>query len=180
MTSNSLLLGSLKAAISPSGRATRAEFWEFAPFELSLCVITGFGATLLDFTFMGVVLSVFTASLPLVALWWRRLQDVGVWGGHPVYPWLALLIFFLCISAAHALQTEASDGFRRARSLLFGWAMMPEILFKFVGGKWIALLIAAISLITFLFRFVFSLSHAMLHSEQKANRYGPNPNEVTP
>tara|TARA_B110000879_G_scaffold155663_1_gene201142 strand:+ start:339 stop:728 length:390 start_codon:yes stop_codon:yes gene_type:complete len=129
---------------------------------------------------MGVALSVFAASLPLVALWWRRLQDVGVWGGHAVSPWLALFIFLLCISAAHALQTEASDGFRRARGLLFGWAMVPKILFKFVGGKWVALLIAVISLITFLFHFVFSLSHAMLPSEPKANRYGPNPNEVTP
>lgn len=178
MAPNSHLLGGLGAVIRPSARVTRAEFWAFVPFGLSLCVITAFITSLLGFTFLGTVLSVFAAGTPLLILWWGRLQDVGIWGAHALSPWLSLFAFFLCASAAYALQNEAEAGFRQARDHLYGWAMMPEILFKFVGGKWVALLLALISLFIFLFRVVFSVSQAMLPSDPTTNRYGPNPHEV--
>lgn len=178
MAPKSHLLGGLRAAIRPSGRVARADFWAFIPFGLSLCVIIAFAASLLGFTFLGIVLSIFLAGTPLLALWWGRLQDVGIWGAHALSPWLSLFVFFLCASAAYALHNEADAGFLQARGHLFGWAMMPEILFKFVGGKWVAILLALIALLLFLFRFVFSLSHAMLPSDPKTNRYGPNPHEV--
>lgn len=180
MTSKSVLLGGLMAPFSNSGRAKRSEFWGFMPFGVSLCVIAGIAASLLNFTFMGTVLAVVVSAFPLMVLWWRRLQDVGIWGAHAVSPLLALFVFLLCSSAAYTLQIEAANGFREARDHLFGWAIMPEILFKFVGGKWVAIFIATISLILFLFRFVFALSHAILPSVPNDNRYGPNPNEVTP
>ena len=179
MASDSLLLGGLRAAISTSGRATRSEFWGFMPFGLSLCVLTAFATSALNFTFMGIVLSVFVAAVPLLSMWWRRLQDVGVWGGHAFTPWFALFICILCVAAAYALQNEADEGFRRARDHLYGWAIAIDVLFKFVGGKWVAMLIALISLIVFIARFVFALSQAMLPSDPKTNKYGPNPNEVT-
>ena len=127
---------------------------------------------------MGIVLTAFTAAVPLLALWWRSLQDVGVCGHHAVFPWVSHFAHFICASAAYALQNEAAAGFRQASGLLFNWTVVQKIMFKFVGSKWVATLIALISLINFSFRFVFSLSHAMLPSDQKNHRYGPNPHEV--
>lgn len=178
MASNSLFLGGLRAAFRPSGRTTRSDFWSFVPFGLSLCVIAGLGSVVLDFTFMGAIIAIYIAAIPMLALWWGRLQDIGIWGGHALSPWLSLFVFLLCARAAYSLHSEAEAGFHQARAHLYGWAMMPEILFKFVGGKWVATLFAFIALLLFLFRFVFSLSHAMLPSDPKTNRYGPNPHEV--
>ena len=178
MRTNSILLGGLLAPFQNSARTTRAEFWSFLPFGIGLCVVASLGAKMLGFSFMGVVLSVLIAAIPIVALWWRRLQDVGIAGAHALAPWVSALIFFLAITAAYSLHVQTPFALAEAQSNLWSWLLVPDVLFRFVGGKWVAVAVALISLIGFLFRFVFALSHAMLPSQNTNNRYGPNPNEV--
>ena len=151
-----------------SGRASRSEFWWFAPVGVALPAavaifappqVTGFG------TLVGKVFIVLAAATPLNAIASRRFHDAGMshdefWRGIGPTIGLVLSGFFLAFG-------------------LFAIAT--------IWGMGIGLLIAIPSFIAFsVLLFVApvtlgtTIGQLLLPSQPNTNRYGPPPSEVTP
>ncbi|SLN29185.1 Inner membrane protein YhaH [Roseovarius albus] len=156
-----------------SGRASRAEFWWFALFF----ILVDYGLSQLDkalFTYPVIDLPYITMSganmtftlslgsgffspiwsflilLPFLAVGWRRMQDAG----RPGY-WFALLPVCLTVIVG-AVFLLATIG--------------ATILAHFLLKSSFLILIGA---------FVTTLINLLGSSQQKTNKYGPNPSEVT-
>ena len=80
-----------------SGRASRAEFWWFAPVASILPISV---ALHLDWRVslswgIGQLFVVMMASLPLLSAMSRRLQDTGEDGYQAIFPFMPIIVFWL-------------------------------------------------------------------------------------
>ncbi|MBO9411552.1 MULTISPECIES: DUF805 domain-containing protein [unclassified Ruegeria] len=80
-----------------SGRASRAEFWWFAPIASVLPISV---ALLLDWRVslsweIGQLFVVMMASLPLLSAMSRRLQDTDEDGYQAIFPFMPIILFWL-------------------------------------------------------------------------------------
>ncbi len=153
-----------------SGRASRPEFWWFAPFGFAPPLIGGLQMSWFNMDFWGIwrVAVLALLSLPLLAAMSRRLQDVGEPGHDALYPFMPFIMLWI--------------GYQVTYWFIFGAAPL-------LGG--IALAFGWIALVLFiplyLFAIVVSLNLAatvigtmIISSMPGPNGYGPNPFEVTP
>ena len=153
-----------------SGRASRPEFWWFAPFGFVPPLIGGLQMSWFNMDFWGIwrVAVLIMLSLPLLAAMSRRLQDVGESGQDALYPFMPFVTLWVGYQAVY-------------------WFIVGAV--AVLGG--IALLVAWIALVLFiplyLFAIIVSLNLAatvigtmIISSTPGSNRYGPNPLEVTP
>jgi uncharacterized membrane protein YhaH (DUF805 family) len=158
----------LRKSFDFSGRATRAEFWWFAPIAVTLPVasvlylppqITGFGTLLAKVLMFGVL------ATPFIAAASRRFHDIGephdeFWRG--IGPSLGVVVF----------------GF----TLAFGMFAISTI-----WGMLIGLMVAIPSFLLFLACLFIApgtlgatIGQLLVPSSPGPNRYGPNPHEVSP
>jgi len=175
----------LLRGLSFRGRSSRAEFFKFLPFGIGICVIVGAFAVWRDFTLPGVLLSVFCAAVPILAVWWRRLQDVGIAGIHAILPWVAFfyaLVFGWAATQAGPLLNVDYPQWRNPMVLIL---MFPLGVIGYLGnvfgtfvGQMIAIFVALPLIILFLVRLSFATGQVLLPSLPGPNKYGPNPNEV--
>jgi len=157
-----------------SGRASRAEFWWFAPLWLmvSLALTLGISASVnpdylhyLPFhENLAAFLMLCVAGIPLWSVTVRRLHDTGRTGRS-----LALVpIPFLALEAAFFVLGVV------ARTPL-----SKSALFDFVGTFIFLFGFGAAGVITIL-QLAILLSYCAAESDATSTNYGPNPNEVSP
>ena len=173
-----------------SGRASRAEFWKFILFLIlsfiALTIVNSliFGPTVVEslrstvsasgevtttrrityFYNSGVFGNVFGLAvlLPWLAVGWRRMHDHG----KPGYlPWLTLP----AVVVGMFLAVGSSIGFGLMFELLSTTGNVT------VQSAGVALLVAAL----FFGALLLNLYWFTRPSDPHANKYGPNPNEVT-
>jgi uncharacterized membrane protein YhaH (DUF805 family) len=157
-----------------SGRASRAEFWWFAPLWLmvSLALTLGIGASVnpdylhyLPFhENLAAFLMLCVAGIPLWSVTVRRLHDTGRTGRS-----LALVpIPFLDLEAAFFVLGVV------ARTPL-----SKSALFDFVGALIFLFGFGAAGIITIVLLAIL-LTECAAGSDATSTNYGPNPNEVSP
>jgi|688.fasta_scaffold1371760_1 uncharacterized membrane protein YhaH (DUF805 family) len=157
-----------------SGRASRAEFWWFAPLWLmvSLALTLGIGASVnpdylhyLPFhENLAAFLMLCVAGIPLWSVTVRRLHDTGRTGRS-----LALVpIPFLALEAAFFVLGVV------ARTPL-----SKSALFDFVGALIFLFGFGAAGIITIVLLAIL-LTECAAGSDATSTNYGPNPNEVSP
>ncbi|MFZ5964034.1 hypothetical protein ACOXXX_13875 [Thalassococcus sp. BH17M4-6] len=185
MTFSDAIKTCLSKGLAFWGRSPRAQFFKFLPAGIALCGLAGAVAVWQGFTFPGILITVFIAALPLLAVWWRRLQDVGEAGVHAVLPWVSLLYALVCGWAAMKAGAALNVYYPEWRNPVVLLLVFPLGVIGYFGnmfgdivGQIIAMLIALPLFILFLVRFSFALGQAFLPSQPGPNKYGPNPNEV--
>jgi uncharacterized membrane protein YhaH (DUF805 family) len=157
-----------------SGRASRAEFWWFAPLWLmvSLALTLGIGASVnpdylhyLPFhENLAAFLMLCVAGIPLWSVTVRRLHDTGRTGRS-----LALVpIPFLALEAAFFVLGVV------ARTPL-----SKSALFDFVGALIFLFGFGAAGIITIVLLAIL-LTECAAGSDATSTNYSPNPNEVSP
>lgn len=149
-----------------SGRASRSEFWWFAPIAFLPGLIMGMRLDWLALDFWGVwrLLLLMLISLPLLAGMSRRLQDTGEPGHQAAYPFVPLALLWV--------------GYQ----MIFWFSLFtaPFIIGLLVG--WFALILLMPLYIFSLFASAFTAASVigmmLVASQPGPNRYGPNPTEV--
>ena len=148
------------------GRATRSEFWWFAPVGALPPVMVGVNRPwlVLGWASLQTIAVVAVASLPLLSAAARRLQDTGEPGVQAFYPVSGLLMLW---AGLHALPYVFAIPF-------VGWTML--VLVVMVP----ALLIGIILIATFavLATGAQVLGMLLVPPDPGSNRYGPNPREA--
>ena len=153
----------IKGTFMWTGRASRSEFWLFAPVAAALPVVP---LLLLPAKpSFGHLATVLASALPLISAGARRLQDTGEPGHSIMLPVTPLLYFF-------TLLWVLGSGF----NLTLGgtpWYIAYPVVFLF----WIAF--PVICLVS-LFWIGPVLGQLLLPSQPGSNPYGPPPSEVIP
>lgn len=146
-----------------SGRASRPEFWWFAP----LAVFVPIAAHSISKTFLGKdyktiegMLAVFLGFVPLFAAGFRRLQDTGTDGSRIFLP-IAPFAYFLVSLILWELGFDA---------ILGGIPLI--IAFVIVGVYW---LIFPVVLLVSALWIGPVVGHLILPSQPGRNRFGPEP-----
>lgn len=150
-----------------SDRASRSEFWYFAPLWSLVCLLllivlresvaSGAGA-LMTFAIVSGV------SLPIWSVGVRRVNDAGYWGGQFIATFLPLVICGASMFLAFGLPASEAE----TSKLFMGLAVVAFALFvplSFFGFGHFT-------------RFGEAIGLLLVPSEPKTNRFGPNPNEV--
>jgi len=157
-----------------SGRATRAEFWWFAPIGILLPVLISYASSRLvdpstPLSLLWPTVLTVIALTPLAAAGSRRLQDSGQHGQDIFFPLGPILGALLCTT----LMTSV------------GAAALTSMITMFVPGMVIgAILFIVLGLFLLILPLIglFSLGpiigQLIVPSEPDTNQYGPNPNEV--
>lgn len=148
------------------GRATRSEFWWFAPIAIVPPIWVGNEVAWDKFEFWGIwrVGLLMLAALPLISAGYRRLQDAGEDGYQIVFPFMPCIILWVTYQCL----------------FWFSWGT------AFVG---IGFFIGLIALLVLIPAYVFALFVSfmtigptigllILPSQQGSNAHGPNPIEV--
>jgi len=152
-----------------SGRASRAEFWWFAPFGFAPPLIVGLQMSWFNMDFWGIwrvgVLALL--SLPLLAAMSRRLQDVGALGREALYPFIPFVLLWVGFQIYYWLIFSPAIGSNLILVLLYMTVLLFVVLY-------LAAIIASLILATSIIR------KMLICSMPGPNRYGPNPFEVTP
>ena len=159
-------LDAIKTCLAKSfqfkGRASRAEFWWFAPLYLSCTLIFVFWILPIfqSLNLNGLLIALAITLIPLVAAASRRLQDTGEDGYFAAIPILApvtipWVVLFILSPVALGLPV-----FGTIIVLGLAWlAVFGCLIFSFF---WIGPIIGQL----------------IVSSEPGTNRFGPNPNEV--
>ena len=157
----------LSKSLSFRGRATRSEFWWFAPLGLIPPIALGASYSWWPVDPRGIwrLGLLFLVSVPLLAAGSRRLQDVGEEGHQIAYPFMPLLMFWIIgVSLFLALHIPVLASWALVLLFLLGLVLLPVYLF----ALWASVMLAA-SIVGLL----------LLPSEPGSNRYDPNPSEAT-
>ena len=152
-----------------SGRASRPEFWWFAPFGFALPLIGGLQMSWFNMDFWGIwrVAVLALLSLPLLAAMSRRLQDVGKLGREAMYPFVPFVMLWVGFQMYYWLIFTPAIGSNLMLVLSYLTLVLFFVLYPLA-------MIASLILAT-------SIIRKMLNSSIPGpNRYGPNPFEVTP
>lgn len=141
-----------------SGRASRAEFWWFAPVAALPPVAVGIHLDWFRFELLGIwrVGALALASLPLLAATSRRLQDMGEPGHQAFYPFLPFIVMW---AGYHGLLWT-SIALLGVFAILVLLVLIPLFLFTI----FVALLTTA-----------SVLGMLLVPSDPNPNRYGPVP-----
>lgn len=145
-----------------TGRATRSEFWWFAPIWTGCTAMFMKLAVYLDLianTIPQKALFVLVISLPIWSAASRRLQDVGEQGTQVLWPllWLAAMPLLLVLPFSPLLAFFP-----------FGMAIFFPI----------AMIIMAVCTLIAFVMIGPIIGQLILPSSSGPNPYGPNPNEV--
>ena len=158
-----------------SGRASRSEYWFFVLFLLLGGVVAGlfdgllFGAATVEAgpgrvsaQSGGPITAVFAlaTAVPLVAAGWRRMHDSGRSGLHLFYPVIVIVGISGFFGTVFGFDPFADGALPEGDGLM-------SVLF---AGSLIVLFLSPLIVVFWLTR----------PSQPGANRYGPNPHEVTP
>ncbi|NOC46228.1 DUF805 domain-containing protein [Ruegeria sp. HKCCD7559] len=153
-----------------SGRATRSEFWWFAPVALVLPIVTATQLKWQKAETWGIwqLFVVMVACVPLLSAMSRRLQDTGEEGRQAFYPFMPLIILWLGYQVTYwlGLVLLAGSGF--------------GILFL---GLFVIVLITAALLIGFITSALVAanvLGMMLVASDPQSNRFGAPEGGVTP
>ncbi|MEP4198980.1 MAG: DUF805 domain-containing protein [Aliishimia sp.] len=149
-----------------TGRASRSEFWWFAPIAIAPPLYVANEIAWTKFEFYGIwrVGLLILAALPLLSAGSRRLQDVGENGAQIMLPFTPFVLLWVTYQALYWFSLG---------TLIFGLGII-------IGLAALLLLIPA-----YLFAFFVSfitigpiIGQLILPSDVGSNPYGPNPNEV--
>ncbi|MCX8952121.1 DUF805 domain-containing protein [Ruegeria sp. NA] len=154
----------IRKALVFSGRATRAEFWWFAPLAAMMPIIVtlhldwrvsfGWG--------IGRLIVVMATSIPLLAAMSRRLQDTGEDGHQALYPFMPIILIWI----GHQVFLLFS--------LLIGGPILWLILaFLTLGPMFLAALVASVMVTANI------IGMMLVASEPGNNRFGVPNGEVT-
>lgn len=120
--------------------------------------------------------SVIAASLPLLAVGSRRLQDTGEPGEHAVTPWAKFAVAVLAAHWAVQLSTALNTAFA-SQSPPDGPGGFGFVLI-YGGGSFSLAIAALVDFLLFLNSITPAFAQTMLPSQPGPNKYGPNPHEV--
>lgn len=153
----------LRSYVRFSGRAARPEFWWFLLFAVALFLITGG----IDYAIFGpygdgflMPLAQLALFLPLMAVTWRRLHDMGKPGWVALFPLAFTTVFFSVlfggIFAVVALEK----------------AGVGEDTIQVIAGvlTWVGFAVASLVQVGFMLLLLWWLSRP---SEPGANAFGP-------
>ncbi len=151
-----------------SGRASRAEFWWFAPVALIPPIVGGTQMSWNNIDFSGIwrVGVLMLLSLPLVSAMSRRLQDMGKPGHQALCPFMPFVFFWLGYQAIYWFSFA---------TWMTGIGVILSILALFAFG-----LIYFATAVASLFVTASIIGMMLVPSDPRPNRYGPPPSEVTP
>ncbi|MFN5997938.1 MAG: DUF805 domain-containing protein [Paracoccaceae bacterium] len=151
-----------------SGRASRTEFWWFAPVALIPPVVGGTQLSLDNIDFWGIwrVGVLILLGLPLIAAMSRRLQDMGEPGHQALLPFMPFVFLWVGYQAIYWFSVA---------TWITGLGMILGILALFAFG-----LIYFVTAIASLFVTASIIGMMLVASDPRSNRYGPPPSEVTP
>ncbi len=147
-------------------RASRSEFWWFAPIGLIPPILVANEIAWDKFEFFGIwrVCLLILVALPLLSAGSRRLQDTGEEGHQIIYPFMPPILLWVAYQA------------------LF-WFSLGTIIFG------VGVVVGILALLLLLPGYIFALfvsfmllgptiGMLLVSSEPKTNQYDPNPNEV--
>ena len=165
----------LRKSLIFSGRASRPEFWWFAPIGLAIALIMCWlGASAVDdrkpITLAILAVTTFLGFVPFASAGSRRLQDCGCNGQDiflPISPIIALMLIY-------SLSAHIGLGF------VYSAIFFPGFGFLFLGLLYYIALICfmVIAPILGLMFLGPTIGQLLVPSEPGTNRFGPNPNEV--
>ncbi len=165
----------LACSLNYSGRASRSEFWWFAPVGLVIAVIgCNAGAMFLDdrqpISFLVMAIVTFLSFIPLTSAGSRRLQDTGEHGQDILLPIMPIIFVLLYLSViVHG-----------AAGVLVAYFTFPAL--GFVAHALLLLISVGIFVLAPLAGLFFLgpvIGQLLVPSEPGPNRFGPNPNEVS-
>ena len=156
------------------GRATRSEFWWFAPVGLVIGLVGSWlGAASVDerepLTLLLLAAATLASFTPLAAAGSRRLQDSGENGQDiflPMMPLLFLTVFFSVV-------------YHVSLGLFVTTLIAPPVGFLLAFFYWFALVAALVlAPLAGLFFLGPVIGQLLVASDPASNSYGPNPKEV--
>lgn len=154
-----------------SGRASRSEFWWFAPIAILPPVTVGAGSGFLrlDFAEIWRGVAVLIATTPLLAAMSRRMQDIGKPGRTANYAFLPLIeiwVGYVLVTYVGKIWVNIPPGF---------------VFVSFLLGILLALMAFLMSLAAIFSSLLTAFSTIgmmLVPSDPNPNPYGPNPFEV--
>lgn len=149
-----------------SGRATRSEFWWFAPVGLLPPLFVANQLAWDRFEFFGIwrVVLLILISMPLLAAGSRRLQDAGEEGHQILLPFMPPILLWLGYQALYWFSLgTAVFGLGLVIGFLALLILIPAYLFALLAS--FMLLGPVVGML-------------LVPSEPTSNEYGPNPHEV--
>lgn len=151
-----------------SGRASRSEFWWFAPIAVIAPVLGGVMISWDNIDFWGIsrLGVLILLSLPLIAAMSRRLQDTGEPGHQALYPFMPFVFLWIGYQAIYWFS---------AATWIAGIGFILGILALFAFG-----LIYFLTAVASLFVTAFIIGMLLVASDLGPNRYGPPPHGATP
>ncbi|MEO1154486.1 MAG: DUF805 domain-containing protein, partial [Pseudomonadota bacterium] len=160
-----------RKAFNSSDRASRSEFWQFAPVALLppgiFALLTEWAV--IEFWSIWRVLVLMFLAMPLLTALARRLRDVGEDGEAAVWP-------FIPFAAAWMIWQAYYWGSYLVVNV-FGGGGFFLILLLYIGVGIGLVALAAAMIVSFVVT-ITVIGHALLPSQPGPNKYGPNPNEV--
>lgn len=150
-----------------SGRATRSEFWWFAPVAIVPPALVGAQLRWDVIEPMGIwrVAAVFAAAIPFLAATSRRLQDTGEEGHQAVYPFMPFVLLWLGYQATYWIGLSIGvTGNLAGIALILVIAAFLLLLPLYVVACFAALMMTA-----------SVLGMTLVPTDPKPNRYGPVP-----
>ena len=146
-----------------SGRASRSEFWWFAPVALIPPVVGGTQLSWDNIDFWGIwrVGVLIFLSLPLIAAMSRRLQDTGEPGYQALFPFMPFVLLWLGYQAIYWFSVATA---------ITGFGVILGILAVLVFG-----LIYLLAGIAALFVTASIIGMMLVASDPRLNRFGPAP-----
>jgi uncharacterized membrane protein YhaH (DUF805 family) len=168
MRTREAILTGLRKSFQFSGRATRSEFWWFAPVAAipPVMLINYLQWFPPDFWGIWKLGLLFLVALPLLAAASRRLQDSGEDGHQAIYPFMPLLIMWITYLLVVWLgQIPLLVGVVTVILIVIGFILLIPIHFFVL---WLSVQLTATV-----------IGQLLISSQPGPNRYGPNPNEVT-
>ncbi len=150
-----------------SGRASRTEFWWFAPVASVPPVLGGTQLSWDNIDLWGIwrVGVLILLGLPLIAAMSRRLQDMGEPGHQALFPFMPFVFLWIGYQAIYWFSVA---------TWITGLGMILGILALFAFG-----LIYFVTAVASLFVTASIIGMMLVASDPRANRFGPPPSEVT-
>ena len=179
MTPREAIITCLKKSVSFKGRASRSEFWWFVPIGVLSPILLLMALSATGLHILIVIPLIWLSALPLFAVGSRRLQDTGEAGEDAYKPWAFFAIFALLASFSFKSGGLVEDAFA-SDTPPDGPAGLAFTFVYFWGGTVLIGVLALISLVVFLIQITPAFAQTLVPSQPGPNKYGPNPNEVTP
>ncbi|WP_282120107.1 DUF805 domain-containing protein [Ruegeria atlantica] len=160
----------LRKTLVYSGRATRSEFWWFAPVALVFPMLAITQLNWQNAEILGIwqLFVVMVASVPLLSAMSRRLQDTGEEGRQAFYPFMPLITLWLGYQMMYwlGLVLLTSSGFGILFLGLFALVLVAIVLLVgFISSALIAANVIGMMLVA---------------SDPQSNRFGAPELGVTP